>query len=167
MPVPEILTNPATAHVFRYAADLQQACQRLQERIAGGNPHPPLTTVNTQQDPATFGGAPAVNQNSRVAWLVGHGRADSENIGTATFAGYPLSIDAIVEWLANQQYTHVVDTCCQPNLRRAVNRRGMAYYCARDNQIVTLNQGHQSLDDWWDHNGFRIIEELPDVIIGL
>lgn len=154
MPVPGTLTNAANVHIFRYASNLNQACIVLQQRIASQNQSPPLTTVNTQINPATFGGDAAVNANSRVAWLVGHGIPNDMRIGTSNFTGHPVDIGFIMQWLSENGYTHVVDTCCSPNLRRTANRHGLIYFCAQDGQIVTENQNHHSLDEWWDHNGF-------------
>jgi hypothetical protein len=155
MAVPNEITNSQNVHIFGYAPNLDDACTTLQTRLGGVNV--PYTKIDLSTNPVGYAGDPAVNNNSRVAWLVGHGISTDANIYSNEDNHYAIAIQTIIDWLAAENYTHIVDTCCEPNTRRLANMRGLSYYCAADGRTVTENQYYPNLDAWWDDNGFHQI----------
>jgi hypothetical protein len=148
--------NSGKLHIFGYAGNLKDACVKLQERLGGSGV--PLTYVDLSKNPATFSNDAASDGVSKVAWLVGHGIKTTSSVYSDDSTHYSLTIQTIVDWLISEGYTHVVDTCCEPNRRKNVNKRGkVKYYCAADNKTVSENQNEASLDAWWDNNGMHEI----------
>lgn len=148
MPVPQELKS-GNERVFKYAENLSAACQKLESRLNDGI----IIEVTIGEVETTLTNIEKA-KNGKVAWLVGHGSARSSSVYSEERG---ISIQVIIDWLKNNNYTHVVDTCCSPNLRRRAKMRGMKYYCASDSRVVSENQNYETLDAWWEDNGFNEI----------
>jgi hypothetical protein len=156
MSVPGEVTTKDEVHIFQYSSDLNKACSELKKRLEFFGGEVPLTTINTMDVTHTFGGD-SPEQNKTIAWLVGHGVVSSYLIGERSYRKFALPIDRIILWLADKNYSFVVDTCCYPDKRlrvvRSLNLTHIGYYCAPNGQNVSENQDHGDLHDWWDKNG--------------
>jgi len=148
MSVPSALTVTSDVHIFQYSSDLAGASTKLQERLGGSNAK--IAKINTTTTPAGVSGYVA---GRSIAWLVGHGSSADTKVGTMVSRAKAVEMDNIIAWLSGENFTTIVDTCCEPDLRRKCDMKGLTYYCARDGQVVSQNQAHASLDLWWTHNG--------------
>lgn len=140
MAVPgDLLQN---AHVFCYSSDLSVHTTRLKDALGCGR-----TNI--------YGTAPLSNYSGKkIAWLVGHGSEGDTIVGTRV-SREGVCITNIIADLASKGYTHIVDTCCKPNLRRTVETDGLSYYCTEDGYEV--DSVNTTLDAWWDDNKMKCI----------
>lgn len=129
------------AHVFCYSSDLSVHTTRLKDALGCGR-----TNI--------YGTAPLSNYNGKkIAWLVGHGSRDDIIVGTRV-SREGVCITNIIADLLSKGYTHVVDTCCEPNQRRNATT-DLQYYCTEDdNEVDSVNT---TLNAWWDDNKMKCI----------
>ena len=143
MPVPAILKREKS-HVFCYSRDLIDASNRLAYYLG--------CEVSTVYDNKFHPDA----SNAKVAWLVGHGsKYDSKVYHKDADDG--IKIGDISDWLLFRDYTHLVDTCCYPNMRRRYQKFNNDYYCTDDNECVTVITEYNSFDEWWDSSNMHQI----------
>ncbi|MDA3613608.1 hypothetical protein [Polluticaenibacter yanchengensis] len=137
MPVPENLMH--NCHVFCYSDDLTEASDKLATYLGCKV----SKVYKNQFDPQA--------QTAQIAWLVGHGSKQNTIVGNDddTF-GY--KIRDISDWLLidGREYTHLVDTCCYPNMRKRYQTFGDHYYCTNDNECVQVITAYPTFDEWWD-----------------
>jgi len=150
MPVPS--TFATLKHVvFCYTTDLHKASKFLAALLKC-----PCIRVVLKGDRivSVDGDIPTI---ADVAWLVGHGLGTDTQIGTLARASH-VEIEQLLDWLVGEGYSSVVDTCCQPELRRVVAAAyPFDYYCATDGQNVTQIQTSASIDAWWSTNGMHLV----------
>lgn len=61
-------------------------------------------------------------------------------------------MDVISIWLKGKKYEYLVDTCCEPDLRKLVQTFGKNYYSTNDGEEVKVITAYDSFDKWWDEN---------------
>lgn len=148
MPVPVDLAARTDNGAFGYTTDLVAASRRLAQ-LLGNCPHYRVV-LGAGTILRGKGTLPALGD---VAWLVGHGLATDTRIGSRARGTY-IELEALLDWCVGNGYSTVVDTCCQPDLRRTVAAEygGLDYFCTRDGHDVTQIVAYPSLDAWWDAN---------------
>jgi len=149
MPCPQTVLNATDHVVFCYTTDLKEAARYLAGIL--GCTMVTITCETNAKGGGIFGIDRGIPLTGKTAWLVGHGLNGDIRIGTATHSRW-VDVNDVLSWCDTNGYTHVVDTCCQPDLRRQeVSRYGLAYYCVPDghNTGVITNS---TLDTWWDLN---------------
>jgi hypothetical protein len=75
-------------------------------------------------------------------------------IGTVTKQTYEIST-FILAWCATNGIATVVDTCCQPSMRKAAAAKDHSkinFYCKQDDGDVYVITGYSTLDGWWSAN---------------
>ena len=144
MPVPVVLNTASS--VFCYTSDLKDTSAYLVAKIGG-------QLINVSMGKGVITKVDVNIVGRKVAWLVGHGLATDTQIHTVGL-GCWVELAVPLKWLEDNGYTHVVDTCCSPNLRRGVKTK-LTYYCAADGQTVSKLSDAKDLDKWWDANGFK------------
>lgn len=134
----ELLVN---CHVFCYSSDLRKASEDLATRLGCSY----SLIYSTGCD---------INDNAlkaEVAWLVGHGSSSDNKVGTKYQRDKALKITDITTWLNNKNtYKSIVDTCCQPELRKVNHGFIGNFNCSRDGHLVRVNSDFNTLDLWWD-----------------
>ena len=155
MPLPGALKNKSAA-VFCYTADLEKASGTLAKIIG-------CEVVRVYLKKGTIAGSSGeVPAMGEVAWLVGHGLSTDSRIGSLQRGNY-VEISVLLDWLVGEGYSAVVDTCCQPNLRRLVAAEyPFDYYACPDDVDVFQIHHFKNIDLWWDTCKMALLSTGPD-----
>ena len=147
MPVPqELKLNFKKSLVFCYSKDLEEPAATLAEDIDCD-----WVSVTLGKG-KILSSDPIPTEKKAVAWLVGHGLRSDNYIGSSTRGNY-VEIRILLDWLNQEGYSAVVDTCCEPNLRRVVAEAyRLDYYSCPDDFYVHPITGFDNIDLWWDTN---------------
>ena len=155
MPLPFALKNKSYV-VFCYTADLVKAAGTLAKFIG-------CKSVRIVLKKGTIAGSSdEIPTMGQVAWLVGHGLSTDSRVGSLQRGTY-VEISVLLDWLVGEGYSAVVDTCCQPNMRRVVAAEyPLDYYsCPDDLDVLQIHQ-FPNLDHWWDTCKMALRSTGPD-----
>lgn len=156
MPLPLELKGK-THVVFYYTTDLKKAAQSLAKRLACPCVQVLLGKGNAK---GMFGDLPSV---ADAAWLVAHGLDSDTRLGSLKRGTY-VETEDVLDWLVGAGYSIVVDTCCQPDLRRGVGSQyPLSYYCTKDGKDVFQIWQYTDLESWWVGNELALVPySAPD-----
>lgn len=132
--------------VFCYTSDLEKASKHL--AVLLGCPHLRVV-LGKGEFKKSYGSTPSLGD---VAWLVGHGLRSDKQLGSLARGTY-IESETVLDILVGEGYKTVVDTGCQPDLRRTVAAEyPLDYYGTLDGRDVNVILDYADVDSWWDDN---------------